>query len=299
VYRALINEIAGDRLSGASSLATRGSAALAAFALECPATSPGEFWDELVAAARALRQAQPAMAPLLHLASRVLHAAQGLADVGSMREAVRQAAEAFNAELEAGTERIAQVEAGLLADGGTAVTVSYSSAVAEALLRARREGKRLRVICPESRPLCEGRELARRLATAGLEAVLTIDAAALAFVARADLVLTGADGVTEQAVINKVGTYPLALAAQAYNVPLYALAGEEKFWPPGVAFEITDRDPAEVWAEPATGVSVVNRYFEEVPLALFSGLVTAAGVLTAGEVRRQVSALQVHPALMG
>ena len=297
MYRTLVNEIADDRLSGASDLAAKGAAALAAFVLECPATSADEFWDELVDVARALRRAQPAMAPLLHLADRALRAAQNLDDVRSMREAVRQAVEAFRTGLRAGAEQIARAGADLVVDGATVVTVSHSSAVAGALLYARRDGKRLRVICPESRPLYEGRELARRLAAAGIEVTLTVDAAVPALVAQADLALAGADGVTAQAVINKVGTYPLALAAQAHAVPLYALAGREKFWPPGVESEIENRDPGEIWPDPAAGVAIVNRYFEAVPLALFTGLVTAAGILPPDEVRQQVSALVVHPAL--
>jgi len=297
VYRALVEEIADDRLSGASGLAAKGAAALAAFALECSVPSADEFWDELVALARALRQAQPAMAPLLHLADRALRAAQDLEDVDAMRAAVQRAAEAFETELRSGAERIAQAGAALVMDGATVVTVSHSSAVASALLHARQDGKRLRVICPESRPLCEGRELARRLAAAGVEVTLAVDAAAPALVAQADLVLVGADGVTAQAVINKVGTYPLALAAQAHAVPLYALAGGEKFWPPGVEPEIESRAPGEVWPDPAPGVIIVNRYFEAVPLALFTGLVTVTGIFPPDEVHQQVSALVVHPAL--
>jgi len=260
VYRALVEEIADDRLSGASGLAAKGAAALAAFALECSVPSADEFWDELVALARALRQAQPAMAPLLHLADRALRAAQDLEDVDAMRAAVQRAAEAFETELRSGAERIAQAGAALVMDGATVVTVSHSSAVASALLHARQDGKRLRVICPESRPLYEGRELARRLAAAGVEVTL-------------------------------------ALAAQAHAVPLYALAGGEKFWPPGVEPEIESRAPGEVWPDPAPGVIIVNRYFEAVPLALFTGLVTVTGIFPPDEVHQQVSALVVHPAL--
>ncbi len=298
MYRELINAIANDRLSGASDLAARGAAALALLASECRASTADDFLAELLTAARALRRAQPAMAPLLHVAQRVLHAAQSQRDVEAMREVVRRAAETFQAELEAGGERIAQTGAGLLRDGAVVVTVSYSSLVLRALLRARREDKRLHVICAESRPLYEGRGLAQRLAEAGVEVTLTVDAAAPAQVARADVVLVGADGVTAEAVINKVGTYPLALAAQAHRVPLYALAGEEKFWPSAVAPLIPERDSAEVWPEPAAGVTIVNRYFEPVPLDLFTGLVTAAGILAPEQVRQQVSALRVHTALL-
>lgn len=65
-----------------------------------------------------------------------------------------------------------------------------------------------------------------------MAATLLDDAAARAAIADADLVLVGADMLMSRGLVNKVGTYPMALAAQ-HGTPLYAVCGSEKFLPPG------------------------------------------------------------------
>ena len=54
---------------------------------------------------------------------------------------------------------------------------------------------------------------------------------------QADLVLVGADAVTEAAAVNKAGTHLLALAAQAQGVPVYVAADTAKL-SPGPLFAI-------------------------------------------------------------
>ena len=51
------------------------------------------------------------------------------------------------------------------------------------------------------------------------------------FVHQADLVMVGADAVTDQGVVNKAGTRLLALAAHAAGVPVYAAADSGKLSP--------------------------------------------------------------------
>uniref|UniRef100_A0A383WBQ4 Nudix hydrolase domain-containing protein n=1 Tax=Tetradesmus obliquus TaxID=3088 RepID=A0A383WBQ4_TETOB len=85
------------------------------------------------------------------------------------------------------------------------------------------KGPGLSVIVCESRPLCEGVSMARRLAAAGLNVTLITDAQAGVFVEQADVVLLGADAVTPDGVVNKVGSRLLALAAKAAGVPVVAV----------------------------------------------------------------------------
>jgi hypothetical protein len=96
-------------------------------------------------------------------------------------------------------------------------------------------GPGLSVIVCESRPLCEGVTLARRLAAAGLDVTLVTDAQAGVFVREADAVLLGADAVTPQGVVNKAGSLLLALAARAAGVPVLAVATTLKVSPGPVA----------------------------------------------------------------
>jgi hypothetical protein len=96
-------------------------------------------------------------------------------------------------------------------------------------------GPGLSVIVCESRPLCEGCAMAQRLAAAGLQVTLITDAQAGVFVEQADAVLLGADAVTPDGVVNKVGSRLLALAAKAAGVPVLAVADSLKVSPGPVA----------------------------------------------------------------
>lgn len=70
-------------------------------------------------------------------------------------------------------------------------------------------GRTFRVVVCESRPLNEGATLANTLADAGVDVTLITDAQAGMFVGRADIVLVGADSLTQDAVVNKVRQHTL------------------------------------------------------------------------------------------
>lgn len=96
-------------------------------------------------------------------------------------------------------------------------------------------GPGISVVVCESRPLCEGVTMAQRLAAAGLQVTLITDAQAGVFVEEADAVLLGADAVTPDGVVNKVGSRLLALAAKAAGVPMIAVTDSLKVSPGPVA----------------------------------------------------------------
>ena len=90
----------------------------------------------------------------------------------------------------------------------------------------------------------------------------------------------GADAVTERGVVNKVGSFALALAAREHSVPVHVLAERRKFLPAATpALRIVEMPPEEVWDDPAAGVRPRNVYFELVPLELLRGVVVEDGVL--------------------
>jgi translation initiation factor 2B subunit (eIF-2B alpha/beta/delta family) len=162
----------------------------------------------------------------------------------------------------------------------TIVTVSFSATVLHVLTALARE-RAVRVACSESRPALEGRALASRLAAAGVAVELFGDAAIGAALVGADAVLTGADAVTPDRIVNKSGTRMLAAAGARQGVPLYVIAARDKCLDPRLAPRLLHREgePAEVWDAPPEGVVVRNPYFEAVPLDLVAALITDAGVV--------------------
>lgn len=284
-FSELVERIRLDRLSGAAELAIQ-----AAQAVERVAGSPGFSETARLEAVRALVRAQPAMAPLVNLANRVLSA-----PLGGTAEVCRSFAE----ELRGAGEAVGAVAAGCIADGMTVLTHSSSSTVLEALARAKRSGRNFEVICTESRPLCEGVGMARRLAGEGIPVRLIVDAAAYSMLPATRLVLVGADSVSSRGLLNKAGTAALALAAKTLGVEVYALAGTAKFLP--AAYHPPEqelRDPTEILEKPLERVTPINYYFDLTPLSYLSGVITEDGILAPGAVASRLAALPLHPALL-
>jgi translation initiation factor eIF-2B subunit delta len=295
----LIAELAQDRESGAAELAKKAAVALAALADEGQATDAASFLREVVETGRKLILAQPSMAPLFNLVNTVLYGLDGISQLTEARRGLKALAEGFADELEGRGETIAVEAAQVLSDGDTVLTHSRSSTVVRALARAKAGGVEFQVVCTESRPLYEGRALADELSRLGVPIVLVVDAAVGQMMQHAHLVVVGADGVSSAGLVNKTGTYLVALAARARGVPFYSLCGTEKLLPEGYPFfAIEDQASGEVWPDHPEGVRVLNRYFEVTPIELLTGLVTEKGLLGPREVARALEDLKMHPLLI-
>jgi len=132
------------------------------------------------------------------------------------------------------------------------------------------------VYAGETRPLLQGARLtAWELAAQRIDHRVVIDGAAPSLIARGlvDAVVVGADRIAANGdVANKIGTYPLALAAARAGIPFVAAAPESTVdagTPTGESIEIEERDPAEVAAGPAC-----NPAFDVTPADLVTAVVT-------------------------
>ncbi len=152
-------------------------------------------------------------------------------------------------------------------------------------------GSVARVYADETRPLLQGARLtAWELADMGIDHRLVVDGAGPSLIARGlvDAVVVGADRIAANGdVANKIGTYPLALAAARAGVPFVVAAPESTVdpgTPTGAAIEIEDRDPDEVLAFAGARVAppatrAVNPAFDVTPADLVTAIVTEARVV--------------------
>ncbi len=261
--RRRIRAIERDRVHGAAELTRQAAETLLLLAGEGGRRSTAELLACTEQATQALRRAQPSMASMTNLARVVRRAA-----ASGERHSVSRACRYFLQRLQHNGRLVSRHAAALIAPGEAILTHSFSGTVLEALLLASRRRRRFTVVCTESRPLCEGRRLAARLARAGIATRVVIDAAMVQAASEASLILVGADSVSPEGVVNKIGTTALALAARDNGKTLYALCGTEKFLPfPGNAVPLPE-------------------YFDRTPLDQFSGVVAECGKLTPGGIRR-------------
>jgi methylthioribose-1-phosphate isomerase len=98
-----------------------------------------------------------------------------------------------------------------------------------------------------------------------------------------DAVIVGADRIAAKYdVVNKVGTYPLALLAREHGVPFYAVAPTSTLdadCPDGDHVQIEERDGAEVATFAPPGTPTWNPAFDVTPARLVTALITERGAL--------------------
>ncbi len=150
------------------------------------------------------------------------------------------------------------------------------------------------VTATETRPLLQGSRLtAWELKRMGIPHRVTIDSGAAGLIAAGeiDVVVTGADRIAANGdTANKVGTYPLALAAQANGVPFIVAAPSSTIdlqTPAGDAIPIELRSASEVLEINGARVApedteAYNPAFDVTPASLISAIVTELGVVRPG-----------------
>lgn len=280
--------LASDNLSGAAEILRRASAIFFLLSDELshqPSLSIEEAHQSLRKTCITLARAQPDMSSLLRLSSEALSAARAEA---SGREALKHAADAAREFVEAASgwaHAAALRAANLIPDGSKLLTHSRSSTVLEALVEARRARKHFEVFATESRPLFEGRTLAAELSKEGIHVTLIADSAASLFIELADLIVTGADKITPENLVNKIGTKMIALSARERCLPIYAICDTSKFIAADYfADAIRDqRNAGQLWPDAPEGLVISNKYFEPTPLVYFTGVVTEGGALSSAE----------------
>jgi translation initiation factor eIF-2B subunit delta len=274
-----LQELRADRRHGASFLARRAAEALVEVA-EVPAATSEELLERVTRAGRQLAGARPGIGAVAGALGRLLAAARAQAHLPppELRRVIEQESEALIAGRRRAAASIAiQIRERL--EGALVVTHSASATVREAVLHTPPK----RLLCTVSRPVEEGRAFADELRASGVAVELVEDEEAPAELARASLLLVGADTVFRDGTLcNKVGTRMLAAAAAEHGVPTIVAceviklapidstrAGE---LPPGVR-ELFDLTPPElvhavVTEEGTVGPDEVAALVDRVPFLL-------------------------------
>ena len=281
--------IAANKASGAAELLS--SAAQVFLLLERDASTP-----QIIEVCVGLVRAQPLMAPFVSLSNAVANAIGNNDELAG--EAAANAAAKFDTRVRSACHLAVQHAANLIQDESVVLTHSRSSTVLEAIIAASDQGKRVRVIATESRPLMEGRTLASELANRSIEITLIADAAAGVALEHANLCLLGADRITPRYVVNKIGTRMIVLAAVDRAVPAYVVCDESKFTASDeINLLLGEEAGDELWSNPTRGVRISNLLFETVELKPFAGVVTERGVLDVAAAKKAAEAQEIHPLL--
>jgi len=283
------------KVRGAPLIGLAGAMTLALVARKNRAKDREEILRELKKTVGLLLRARPTGRDLYTLTERMLSVACRADDV--TRE-LEEEVEKIQAAMEEISRRLGEIGGNLIEDGQCVLThcnTGFLAAPGEgtalaAIKFAWRRGKKIRVLVTETRPLLQGARLTLwELAREGIPATLIVDSAAGYCMQRGmvHVVMVGADRILpDGSVINKIGTYTLAVLAKRHGIPFYAVAPLSTLDPRGEVI-VEERGKEEVLPEDwRLEAEVFNPAFDLTPPELVTGIVTERGVLGPQEVGR-------------
>ncbi len=287
------------RVRGAPLLGAAAGFGVAIAAYHSKAKTSAQFLAELEAAGTLIKRQRPTAVNLFWGVDRVLNkakATQGTID--QLKAAVIAEAQLIADEDAANNHAMGKNGSVLIDDGDTILThcnagelcaVEYGTALG-VVRAAWEQGKKIKVIADETRPLLQGARLtAYELKRDGIPVTLITDNMAAYVMSKGlvDKVIVGADRIVQDAVFNKIGTYGVAVLAHEHGIPFYVAAPKSTFdlTRKAADVEIEERKPEEVThvgcqQTAPDGVAVYNPAFDATPLKYVAGIITESGIYT-------------------
>jgi methylthioribose-1-phosphate isomerase len=285
------------RIRGAPLLGAAAGFGIALAAYHSRARNKEKLLMEMETAAEEIRRTRPTAVNLFWAIDRVLAEARiFVGSVEDLKTAVVAEAQKIADEDVAQNHAIGKNGASLIKDGDTILThcnagelcaVEYGTALG-VVRAAWEQGKKIKVIADETRPLLQGARLtAYELMRDGIPVTLITDNMAAHVMSKGlvDLVVVGADRIVQDAVFNKIGTYGVAVLAKEHGIPFYVAAPKSTFdlTRKAVDVVIEERPTVEVTSfggrqVAPIGVSVYNPAFDATPLKYVTGIINESQV---------------------
>ncbi|MEE8392138.1 MAG: S-methyl-5-thioribose-1-phosphate isomerase [Anaerolineae bacterium] len=299
-YREVAQAIRTMVIRGAPAIGAAAAFGMALAARESQARNGNDLLADLRAAGETLCAARPTAINLSWAVARLLRRAESESDSAVIPGMLLAEAQTLADEDVEVNKRLGEHGAALIRDGdtilhhcntGALATVDYGTALG-VIRTAYEQGKRIHVLVDETRPCLQGARLtAWELQQLDVPFSLIADNAAGHFMrtGQVDIVLVGADRVAANGdVANKIGTYTLAVVAQANGIPFYSCVPTSTIdlsLPIGDDIPIEERSADEVTGltyqgRPVVpeGVHAANPAFDVTPHRYVTGIVTENGI---------------------
>jgi len=298
-YQEVASAIKEMRIRGAPAIGVAGAYGIALGALKIEAASRDEFLLKLKDIMQTLAATRPTARNLFVAIDRMQQAAGTGGDMEQIKKAlVSEAARIHSEEAEA-TGKLARFGAELIKDGATILTHCNTGPLATAgygtalgvIRQAKEQGKKIKVLASETRPLLQGARLtAWELKQALIPFTLITDSMAGYFLSRGeiDCIIIGADRIASNGdTANKIGSYTLAVLTMENGVPFYVAAPVSTIdlsLACGDEIPIEERDPDEVThlqgiSTAPEGTRAANPAFDVTPHYYITAIITEKGVI--------------------
>lgn len=186
--------------------------------------------------------------------------------------------------------KVANYLVNLFPDRGTIMTQCFAESIVGIMLReSKRRGKDIKIICPETRPYFQGARLTASVAhEQGFDVTVITDNMPAYVLKKKDVSLftSAADAICMDGhVVNKIGTFQIAMAAHYYGIPYFVTGIPDKEIERISNIVIEERDGSyvlEAMGRKITMDGVKGYYplFDITPPEFVSGVVTDKGIFS-------------------
>ena len=283
---------------GAPAIGICAALALVLVTINSKARTGRGLQSELERAGSLLISTRPTAVNIHWAVKRILQISSKGKNIKEIRRLVRLEALAMLNEDTLTNRKLGRAGSALFYDGdvvmthcnaGSLATSTYGTALG-VLRTAREDGKNLKVIATETRPVMQGSRLtAFELMHDDFDVRLISDTAVGYVMANkmVDKVIVGADRILRTGhVYNKIGTYQIAVMAHTHKIPFYVAAPISTFDLKSSISEIKieDRSPEEITKFKniliaPKGVPTINPAFDITPPIFITGIITELGLL--------------------
>jgi methylthioribose-1-phosphate isomerase len=314
-YEDMADAIKTMKIRGAPLLGVAAAFSLALVAHASKAKKNDDLLKELENATKVLRATRPTAVNLFWAIDRILNKVKVFS--GNVEETaafVIEEAQRIADEDAAANRSIGKHGATLICDGdtilthcnaGALATVEYGTALG-VIRAAWEQRKKFRVVATETRPLLQGARLTvYELKRAGIPVTLITDnmVGYVMYKRLVNKVVVGADRIVQDAVINKIGTYSVAVLAKHHGIPFYVAAPKSTFdlIQRSMDVVIEERNSDEVTHVGTQriapeGVTVLNPAFDITPLEYVTAIICESGILYKEDFRKFKASLHKQKA---
>ncbi|NLC39446.1 MAG: S-methyl-5-thioribose-1-phosphate isomerase [Clostridiaceae bacterium] len=193
-------------------------------------------------------------------------------------------------------EKVGEYLVDMFPDKGNVMTQCYGETIVGMMLRVAKErNKEITLYVPETRPYFQGSRLTASVAyEQGFDSYVITDNMPSYVMAtkEIDLFTSAADLIClDGHVVNKIGTYQLAIAANYHGIPYFVTGLPDQAHPLVDTVKIEERDPELVLEargikNTLKGVKGYYPSFDITPAHLISGVVTDKGIYSPYDLRR-------------
>ena len=297
-YRRVARAIKDMEIRGAPAIGIAAAMALALATREIRTVHLEEAIKILEEAASVLSSTRPTAVNLFWAIERVKKRAMRATTVDELVEAVVDEALKIWKEDEEVNRKMGEIGEKLLEDGDTVITICNAGSLATGyygtatapIYTAVEKGKSIEVIVMETRPYLQGARLtAFELSRAGIPVKIVTDNSIgiLTMKEKVDIAFVGADRITRDGyLVNKIGTYLLALVCKERGIPFYPVAPTSTLdIKRGIEDIVIEKRPGKeviyIYGHRIApeGVDAIYYAFDITPPNLITGIITERGIL--------------------